>query len=431
MLAMGPRFSFQDVDVVSAVLDVDVLRTRRAAVHSLSADLTGRASGRIIRVSAAAAFDQTAASVTAVADEPRDTAEAGAVWSESDEFVHAEALGLHDYLRKTRSRGFVVSMSGGADSSACAVLIRGMVERGLQDLGAVGLRRRLSYIPDLATAETAADFMQVLFAGVYQSTRNSSETTRAAAAGVTSAVGGRYHEISVDETVERYTQLVQQMIGRPLSWQTDDAALQNIQARSRSPGVWMLANVSGSLLLATSNRSEAAVGYATMDGDTSGGLSPLAGIDKSFLRRWLRQMETCGVRGMAPLPALHLVNAQQPTAELRPEASGQTDESDLMPYDVLERIEELAIRDRLSPREIVSELQSAGLQQTAEKIIEWVRRFFVLWSRNQWKRERFAPSFHLDDRNLDPRSWCRFPILSGGFSWELQQLQAEDKPTEN
>jgi NAD+ synthase (glutamine-hydrolysing) len=134
---------------------------------------------------------------------------------------------------------------------------------------------------------------------------------------------------------------------------------------------------------------------------------------------------------MAPLPALHLVNAQQPTAELRPEASGQTDESDLMPYDVLERIEELAIRDRLSPREIVSELQSAGLQQTAEKIIEWVRRFFVLWSRNQWKRERFAPSFHLDDRNLDPRSWCRFPILSGGFSWELQQLQAEDKPTEN
>lgn len=431
MLAMGPRFSFQDVDVVSAVLDVDVLRTRRAAVHSLSVDLTGRASGRIIRVSAAAAFDQTAASVTAVADEPRDTAEAGAVWSESDEFVHAEALGLHDYLRKTRSRGFVVSMSGGADSSACAVLIRGMVERGLQDLGAAGLRRRLSYIPDLATAETAADFMQVLFAGVYQSTRNSSETTRAAAAGVTSAVGGRYHEISVDETVERYTQLVQQMIGRPLSWQTDDAALQNIQARSRSPGVWMLANVSGSLLLATSNRSEAAVGYATMDGDTSGGLSPLAGIDKSFLRRWLRQMETCGVRGMAPLPALHLVNAQQPTAELRPEASGQTDESDLMPYDVLERIEELAIRDRLSPREIVSELQSAGLQQTAEKIIEWVRRFFVLWSRNQWKRERFAPSFHLDDRNLDPRSWCRFPILSGGFSWELQQLQAEDKPTEN
>jgi NAD+ synthase (glutamine-hydrolysing) len=271
--------------------------------------------------------------------------------------------------------------------------------------------------------------MHTLFSGVYQATRNSSRTTREAAAGVTLAVGGRYHEISIDETVETYTQLVQQMIGRPLSWQTDDVALQNIQARSRSPGVWMLANVTGSLLLATSNRSEAAVGYATMDGDTSGGLSPLAGIDKSFLRRWLILMETSGVPGISPLPALHLVNAQQPTAELRPEQSGQTDETDLMPYDVLERIEELAIRDRLSPQEIVSTLQMSGTAQTAEKTIEWVRRFFGLWSANQWKRERFAPSFHLDDRNLDPRSWCRFPILSGGFAWELQHLHAAENPS--
>jgi NAD+ synthase (glutamine-hydrolysing) len=218
------------------------------------------------------------------------------------------------------------------------------------------------------------------------------------------------------------------MIGRPLSWQTDDVALQNIQARSRSPGVWMLANVTGSLLLATSNRSEAAVGYATMDGDTSGGLSPLAGIDKSFLRRWLKTMQTTGVPGVAPLPALQLVNAQQPTAELRPEQSGQTDETDLMPYDVLERIEELAVRDRLSPQEIVSVLQTSDSDLTAEKTIEWVRRFFGLWSCNQWKRERFAPSFHLDDRNLDPRSWCRFPILSGGFALELQNLHAAGNP---
>ena len=52
----------------------------------------------------------------------------------------------------------------------------------------------------------------------------------------------------------------------------------------------------------------------------------------------------------------------------------------------------------------------------------WIRRFFQLWSRNQWKRERYAPSFHLDDRNLDPRTWCRFPILSGGFRRELEEM---------
>jgi NAD+ synthase (glutamine-hydrolysing) len=54
----------------------------------------------------------------------------------------------------------------------------------------------------------------------------------------------------------------------------------------------------------------------------------------------------------------------------------------------------------------------------------WVERFFRLWCRNQWKRERYAPSFHLDDENLDPKTWCRFPILSSGFERELTELRA-------
>ena len=64
----------------------------------------------------------------------------------------------------------------------------------------------------------------------------------------------------------------------------------------------MLANVAGSFLLSTSNRSEAAVGYATMDGDTSGGLTPIAGIDKAFLLRWLRWLETQGPAGLFAIP---------------------------------------------------------------------------------------------------------------------------------
>ena len=50
----------------------------------------------------------------------------------------------------------------------------------------------------------------------------------------------------------------------------------------------------------------------------------------------------------------------------------------------------------------------------------WVKKFFQLWTRNQWKRERYAPSFHFDDFNIDPRSWYRFPILSGGYQEELE-----------
>jgi NAD+ synthase (glutamine-hydrolysing) len=178
------------------------------------------------------------------------------------------------------------------------------------------------------------------------------------------------------------------------------------------------------VLLTTSNRSEAAVGYATMDGDTAGGLAPLGGIDKPFLRQWLRWMETKGPVGLEPIPALALINQQQPTAELRPPGDAQTDEADLMPYDFLESVEDSAIRDKHTPLEVLLELSPRYPQHTPLQLGTWIDRFFRLWCRNQWKRERIAPSFHLDDRNVDPRSWCRFPILSGGFERELAELRA-------
>ena len=175
---------------------------------------------------------------------------------------------------------------------------------------------------------------------------------------------------------------------RQLTWDRDDLALQNIQARVRSPGVWMVANLNQALLLATSNRSEAAVGYATMDGDTSGGLSPLTGIDKAFLRHWLVWMERVGPEPFGPMPALSRVNAQQPTAELRPPGAEQTDEKDLMPYDVLDAIERLAIRDKQTPLEVFEHTRVDFPHVPWRELARWVIRFFRLWCRNQWKRER-------------------------------------------
>ena len=199
--------------------------------------------------------------------------------------------------------------------------------------------------------------------------------------------------------------------------------MQNIQARARGPSVWLLANLRNALLLTTSNRSEAAVGYATMDGDTCGGLAPIAGIDKAFLLDWLKWMETTGPAGIGPLPALAAVNGLRPTAELRPPSADQTDEADLMPYRVLDAIERAAIRDKLLPIEVFEAVRPQFPQYDAQQMGAWVERFFRLWCRNQWKRERYAPSFHLDDENLDPKTWCRFPILNSGFERELAELR--------
>jgi NAD+ synthase (glutamine-hydrolysing) len=340
-----------------------------------------------------------------------------------EEFTRAVSLALFDYLRKSRSHGFIVSLSGGADSTGVSYLCAKLVDLAIADIGRERFLEKLSYIRGLNEANDSQAVVQRLLTCVYQATRNSGDVTRTAARTAAQALGADYIELSVDELVEGYKKIVARAIGRELSWQTDDLALQNIQARVRSPSVWMLANLRGALLLSTSNRSEAAVGYATMDGDTSGGLSPIAGIDKAFLRRWLRWCQTEGPSGIGPLSELAAVNDQAPTAELRPPSSKQTDEDDLMPYDLLDCVERAAIRDKQSPREILLLMEAEFAQYSRSQLALWIERFFRLWSRNQWKRERYAPSFHLDDENLDPKTWCRFPILSGGFERELAELR--------
>ena len=342
---------------------------------------------------------------------------------EDEEFLLAETLGLWDYMRKSRSRGFVLSLSGGVDSATCAVLVRAMAERLWRELGPEALVRSMAWWPETAQCATVDELMMKLLITAYQGTANSGEVTREAAAAVASTCACEHREFELQAVLEAYHAFAADTLGRPLRWDSDDIALQNIQARIRAPSVWMLANLRNALLITTSNRSEAAVGYATMDGDTAGSLGPIGGVGKTFLRHWLNRLENETLAGFGPVPVLGLVNRQAPTAELRPPERSQTDEVDLMPYEVLDAIEKAAILERLPPKAILPLLiRDFSERWEAARLRAWLKRFYGLWCRNQWKRERYAPSFHIDDENLDPRSWCRFPILSGGFARELAEL---------
>ena len=341
------------------------------------------------------------------------------------EFAKAEALALFDYQRKSRSRGFVLSLSGGADSSTCAVLVAEMVRRGCQELGIPEFLQkvgRADLLDEGVTAEkddteAQVDIMQHILHTAYQGTVNSSEATLHAARTLAESLGATFYQWLIDEEVADYTETVENALGRKLTWETDDIALQNIQSRARNPPIWMLANIENALLLTTSNRSEGDVGYATMDGDTSGSIAPIAAVDKQFVLQWLRWAEAeLGYTGLGP------VNRLNPTAELRPLQQEQSDEADLMPYDIMVVIERLAIRDRKPPVEVFHIMDEQQLV-TSDRLKGYITKFFRLWARNQWKRERLAPSFHLDDFNVDPRTWCRFPILSGGFREELAALE--------
>ncbi len=390
VLAETPRFSFADMQMAVAEIDLQKINSGETLSKTV--------------------YDTTH-------DAANNKTEA------FEEFARAVSLGLLDYMRKTRAGGLTLSLSGGADSGAIATLAWLGVQFALRELGAEGFVSRFRDAKNIDGAANTGDFvgeiMARLLTTVYQRTQNSSDTTHDAAKSLARAIGATFYDFDIEPIVRAYSQMVERQIGRSLSWDTDDVAMQNIQARVRVPGVWFLANLSGSLLLSTGNRSETAVGYATMDGDTCGGLAPLSGIDKHFLRKWLRWMQQTGatlVPGQRlPLPALKAINDQQPTAELRPASAAQTDEADLMPYEVLNSIEGWFVRDRLSQAETLARLEEKYADHSKEQRIAWLERFHKLWRRNQWKREKSAPGFHLDEYNLSPRSFFRFPVISGEY----------------
>ncbi|MDB4791859.1 NAD(+) synthase, partial [Akkermansiaceae bacterium] len=263
VVAEGRRFSFQETTLVHKSVDIERNRLLQARTVSRKIDVQGLSE------------------IELPFEWPEVTRQDGQdplpPMSKDEEFTRAMALAYFDYLRKSWSNGFVVSLSGGADSAAVSSFVKIMLDLALNELGEERVRERL---PHLDLPENTNDWMKILLFCAYQGTKNSGETTRNAARTVAAALGCDYAEWEVDDLVEGYESTIESVLKRQLSWQTDDLARQNIQARVRAPGIWMMANIRNALLLATSNRSEAAVGYATMDGDTSGGLSPIAGIDK-------------------------------------------------------------------------------------------------------------------------------------------------------
>lgn len=373
-----------------------------------------------------------------------------------DHMLQAVALGLFDWMKKTYSKGFALSMSGGADSALCSVCVGLSQVKALLDLGLIeyvdtlkalhikfdeaGFTEACKAVAGMGPYESVLNQMQLdgliaalkkyvmpqVLVCVYQGSKYSGNVTFNAAKLMAEDVGASFYQWSIAPMVEQYVNTVSDAVGYELNWQTDDIALQNIQARSRLPSIWLMANHKGYLLLATSNLSEAAVGYCTMDGDTAGGLSPIAGIGKSVILKINKRIlnQGIGINGYDltyRIPAIQYIVAQAPTAELRP-GGEQTDEKDLMPYPLLDVIRQLFVVEGLLPEEIVKLLISkkdtvfaevtVKLGLSDEDIERSVYRFFRLFQRNQWKRERFATGFRVEYDDASPKSFLHFPVLN-------------------
>ncbi|MEE2750355.1 MAG: NAD(+) synthase [Myxococcota bacterium] len=430
-LGEGRRFVFDaQVEIVDCVLDLDALRLARREEGSWRQQVGQAAEGELgpmpemIRVagdfSSSEPVDAQEGNWWAPSDTPHP--DPSLAWLETmgitrsithPDVPHLElelalALALRDYTSKSGIRKLAIALSGGRDSAMVALLVHRMFRYEHPEL-------------DLPALDAVVNQALVT---AYLPTDHSGEATRLAAAGLAEAIGATHHEINIQSAVSLHRELLEGSIGRELSWENtvEDLALQNVQARLRGSMIWMLANLDQALLLSTSNKSEAAVGYTTMDGDTSGGLSPIADVPKSLVMLWLSW-----ARDFHNYSCLDPIEALEPTAELRPPEQSQTDEDDLMPFEVLDTLLYHFVEKGQDPVAIFEALWPSmqdRYNHRPDAFASDIKRFVKMLCGAQWKRERFAISFRVSAFDLDPKTGFRFPAVQAPFTEELADLDA-------
>jgi NAD+ synthase (glutamine-hydrolysing) len=256
------------------------------------------------------------------------------------EVYGALVLGLGDYVRKNGFREVVLGLSGGVDSALVAAL-------AADALGA-GAVRAMS-MPSPYSSPSSVD--------------DAVECAR--------RLGIRVDQIPIDGVFDAYRSALREQFAGT----AEGLAEENIQARIRGNLLMALSNRFGSIVLATGNKSEYAVGYATLYGDMAGGLAPIEDVPKTLVYELVRWRNEQGP-GEGPIPASIL--EKPPSAELR---ANQRDTDSLPPYDVLDPIIEAYVEDDLGVDDIVA----AGADR------EIVERIAALIDRAEYKRRQAAP----------------------------------------
>ena len=259
--------------------------------------------------------------------------------------VHdALILGLRDYLHKTGFAQAVVGLSGGVDSAVvCSLAAEAL---GRENVMGVAMPSLFSSPQSLTDAEQLARNLGVLF-----------------------------RVIPIDPVYQAYLEALR----KQFTVDRIDVTLENIQARIRGNLVMALSNRFGHLVLATGNKSELSVGYCTLYGDMSGGLSVIGDVPKTMVYELARYIN----RGREIIP-LSIID-KAPSAELRPD---QKDQDTLPPYDILDQIIELYLVEAHSYDYILAQ---GFLPDTVRWVIQAI-------DRNEYKRRQAAPALKVTSK---------------------------------
>jgi NAD+ synthase (glutamine-hydrolysing) len=320
--------------------------------------------GRILR--RAAAFEEALLTLD-LDDEGRPVgrvADGGGTSSPDNEPVDLEesvygalVLGVRDYARKNGFSGAVLGLSGGVDSALTLAI---------------------------AVDALGADAVE----GVLMPSRYTSEISNADALAQAESLGVKTQMISIEPAFQAFLS----MLEPAFAGLAPDVTEENIQARCRGILLMAISNKTGRILLTTGNKSEMAVGYATLYGDMAGGFAPIKDVPKLLVYRLARYRN----RRSPVIP--ERVLTRPPSAELRPD---QTDQDSLPPYEVLDPILRLYIEED----EGVDAIVARGYPSAV------VRRVTRMVDRNEYKRRQAPPGVRISTRAFGRDR--RYPITSG------------------
>ncbi|MCF8198361.1 MAG: NAD+ synthase [Sulfuritalea sp.] len=276
------------------------------------------------------------------------------------EVYAALKLGVADYLGKNGFPGAIIGLSGGIDSALTLAI-------AVDALGADKVRAVM--MPSPWTAQMSLD--------------DSREMVK--------RLGVQYDEIPIAAAMEQFAVLLAPTfaaLGPKPDWDTTD---ENLQARIRGMLLMAISNRTGRIVLTTGNKSEMAVGYATLYGDMAGGFAVIKDVAKTFVYQ-LAQWRN-GVSDVIP----HNIISRPPSAELKPD---QTDQDTLPPYEVLDAIIEAYMERDESPRQIIA----SGISEAD------VRKVVGMLRKNEYKRRQAPVGIRVTQRGFG-KDW-RYPITS-------------------
>jgi NAD+ synthase (glutamine-hydrolysing) len=269
-------------------------------------------------------------------------------------------LGLRDYVEKNGFREIVVGVSGGIDSALTAAL-------AAEALGAERVHC------------------------VSMPSQYSSEETRADARRLAELLGCPFEEIAIEPIVERFTEV----LAGVFAGREPDLTEENLQARIRGTLLMALSNKFGWLVVATGNKSELSVGYATLYGDMAGGFALLKDVYKTDVFRLAKHLNQRAGQELVPQTIID----RAPSAELR---ADQLDEDSLPPYPALDQVLEAYVELDRSPEDLASD----GFDPDV------VERAVALIDRAEYKRRQAPPgvklrpkAFGRDRRTPITNSW--------------------------